>query len=763
MRLNFKIVQESIDRRFSFSYALKRMIVAFLLMLLSVLSPGTPALAAQSMHPDSSPAALLHAVSSFPLRREGSTAEGAFLEWIGNRVAEMAMRAVPFDFSRSDFAHSFSHCLRVEVPGRSPDSLVIAVPIDSPPDAASGVEGSINVALALDLLAHVRGTRPPLNLLVLFLGAEYGDTDDYPMGSTLFLHDYQPASRAAVLYLNFRTVPRKVIVRGGGKGIVSPFWLTKRCVDCLGASAVPYLLQAEEVQAFRLGATEERTLIAPYLRAGYPSVALEGEHSTEHTAGSPEMFSALSLFLRAFLFADGSKVPEEWDRHYLLLQTEDLSLIVGEKTYVTIFVASIAAVLVLALVFLKGLKKYVRTLGRNIAAIIPLAALAFLVLLAGTYAVRVILGLRGFPSLWRYAPLEFLGLKLCTALLLSAVLYVPLRRYPVRRKGSFYSAASLFFLLVEIAVVGVFDITFTSYFLWAFLLVFLSTLVRNRWAKAALAIPAPFWGIRGIIKLFLLPALPFCRVLTLSPVLGNLLVAGACIPFITILLRIGLMFPGRGLLRRGIREPLLAGVLLVCEGLLVAHLLIFSPFSPERPQPIDANQSIIVDAAGRTSSTSLEIESPAPVHGLSISTPQGPKALPPVWNGGLVTLDRVESPIQVTITSGQFLQQRALTLEVQMPSRPRSFSLSIESAEDFVLFDSSFPAVRIGPHSYRLLVGAFPPDPLVLQVSLPTEQSFTLTLVADFDAPLLGVEVMARADSHVATRVRVLRTIELKT
>jgi hypothetical protein len=71
--------------------------------------------------------------------------------------------------------------------------------------------------------------------------------------------------------------------------------------------------------------------------------------------------------------------------------------------------------------------------------------------------------------------------------------------------------------------------------------------------------------------------------------------------------------------------------------------------------------------------------------------------------------------------------------------------------------------VRIGPHSYRLLVGAYPPDPLSLQVSLPIEQAFTLTLTAEFDAPLIGVEVKARPDARVATRVRVVRTLEVKT
>jgi hypothetical protein len=341
-------------------------------------------------------------------------------------------------------------------------------------------------------------------------------------------------------------------------------------------------------------------------------------------------------------------------------------------------------------------------------------------------------------------------------------LYNPLRLLPVPRNGSFYSASALLFLLVEIAVVAVFDISFTPYFLWAFLFVFLSTLARSRWLKVVLAVPAPFWGIRGIINVFLVPALPFCRIITLSPILGNLLVAGACIPFILVLLRLGLIFPGKGLLRRGRRELLLAGVLLIASGLIMVRLLTFWPFSARNPQPIAATQTVVVDSAGRTSASTLRIDSPAPVTGVSLSSPTGTRVLPRDWKDA-VPLDPVDSPVRVTVATAQFLQQQTLTLAVAMPSRPRSFSVSIESVRDFVLYDSSFPAVRLGPRSYRLLVGAFPPDPLSLQLSLPIEQAFTLTITAEFDAPLIGVEVKGPPYARVATRVRVVRTLAVKT
>ena len=52
---------------------------------------------------------------------------------------------------------------------------IVAVPIDTPPDPGTATEGSVNAALALDLVSRLRGTTPALSLVVLFLGAERGD------------------------------------------------------------------------------------------------------------------------------------------------------------------------------------------------------------------------------------------------------------------------------------------------------------------------------------------------------------------------------------------------------------------------------------------------------------------------------------------------------------------------------------------------------------------------------------------------------------
>ncbi len=707
---------------------------------------------------------ILRTVSSYWPRMEGSRAEEELLAWIEGRLASMEIPSASFDFARSDFEHSFSRCLRVDIPGKSRDTLILAVPIDGPTDAAPGADGSINVALAVDLLQRLKGTVPPLSLTVLFLGAEYGDTDAYPMGSTLFLSEYQPDFKVAVLYLNLRAAPSRILIRGGGRGIVSPYWLITRSVTALRAAQVPVRLQGDELQVFRLGATDERTMIEPWLRAGYPAVGLEGIDAGGGGSGEPAAgLASLSEFLRGFVGAGGAGIPEEWDRHYLLFQAGDASLIVSEKAYVGILAGTLAAGLLLFLALLRRQEKNLRILFRNLPGIIPLTALTLLFLLAGTYALRGILALRGFPGLWKYAPLQFLALKVCIAMFLYSLLYNPLRRLPFPRGGSFYSAAALFLLVVEIAVIAVFDVSFTYYFLWAFLFVCLSSLARNRWLKAILALPAPLWGIQGIVTVFLAPALPFCHFLTLSPLQGNLLVASACLPFILVLLRLGLLFPGRGPLRRGVREIVFAGLFLAVGVALGLRLLLFSPFSPANPQPLEVTQIVVVDASDRTTSTTLAFDSPAPFGAVSVTDATGRRHISPSATDARLTLPLVEPPVRIDVDTRQFLEQRTVALRVDMPARPRLFALTVTSAQDFILYDSSFPAVRVGPREYRLLVGAFPPNPLGLQVTLPTGQAFTFTLSADFDSPLMGVEVSTRPNLRVATRVRVVRSLEVKT
>jgi hypothetical protein len=704
----------------------------------------------------------LAAISRFSPRPEGSPAEKRLLAWIEARLSSLPVAYAPFDFSQSDFQHSYSTCLRVDLPGTSRDTLIVAVPLDSPPDAPVERDGSLSVALALDLIATARDGSLPLSLTVLFLGAEYGAGGDYPMGSTLFLRDFQPEYRVATLYLDLLAVPSRVLVRGGGKGIVSPSWLLGRCVKSLGTAKVPYLLRSEETQVFRMGTTNERTLIEPWLKAGIPAVDLEGEY--RGTADPSARAQQLADFLRAFVAAGAAGIPDTWDRHSLLLPLGQVTVVLGERPYLAIVIGVLALTLLYSLVFRRGLKKYLRLLLRKAWAVVPLAAVSFLFLLAGTGLIMALLALRGFDTLWTYAPLPFLLLKVCVGLFLYAIMYNVFRRLPFPRNGSFYSAASLFFLLVDILVVAAFNISFAWYFLWAFLFVFLSALARNRWVKLLLFLPAPVWGLRDLVAVFVNPAAPFfCHFLLLSPLWGNLLVAGVSLPFILGLLRLGLLFPGRGILRRRVREFILAGLLFGGTAVLCVSLSTWSPFSPSTPQVLEAVQTITVGVDGKTAGTTLAVTSPAPLGAISIGDADGVRSLDPRGTSLFLPLSEADPPLRVDVQSRQLLRQRNVTIGLSMPTAPREVTATLAGDADFILLDSSCPALRDGPRAYRLLIGASPPNPLALELSLPLERTYTIVFTMRFDAPLIGTTVAGGPSARVVPSVLVVRSVEVKT
>ena len=702
-------------------------------------------------------------IQSFSPRLEGSAGEKRTVSFIESRLTALGVRFTLFDFSDSDFEHSFSSCVRVDIPGRKPDTLVLAVPLDQPPDAEKGRDGAVNIALALELIRVWRNAPPPVSLTVLFLGAEFGDTDAYPMGSALFLRSFQPEYRTAVIYLNLLEAPARILVRGGGRGIVSPYWLMNRTVDALRAAAIPYQLRGIESQVFRISFASEKTIIEPYLKAGYPSVELEGQGALEKSR-AVEWMSSFPDFFTGLLRETAAGIPDDWDRHYLLFQVGDFSLIITERAYIIVLIVTLAGMLLYSLTFREGLRKYTRTLMRNLPALLPITGIAFLLLIAGTLTLQGIQAVRGFPALWSYVPLTFLILKACVALCLYGVLYNPARRLPFPRNGSFYSAAALFILLIDIAVVAVFNISFTWYFLWAFLFVFFSALARPRWAKVLLFLPAPYWGIRGLIEVFTMPALPLCHFLLLSPIWGNLFIAAACLPFILVVLRLGLMLPGWGIFRRRTRELVIGGVLFAAAATLGTSLALFSPFSPANPQPVIALQALEVGPTDKVTRDTLSVSSPAPLGAITVSDAAGTRTMAPGGTSLAVPLPLpATSPVRIAQDSASFFSQRTVTLGISMPASPRAIVVTLSSEEDFILFDCTFPFVRESPNQYRILIGAFAPDPLLLQLTLPAGGTYTVGLGMEFDLPLIGAQVGAAGATRTSTRVRVQKSIEVKT
>ncbi|MCX7029846.1 MAG: hypothetical protein NTU62_06955 [Spirochaetes bacterium] len=701
----------------------------------------------------------LAAVAAFFPRPEGSSGEAGLLAHLSARLAESGIAATRFDFDESAEGYSYSSCLSARIEGRLADTLLVVAPLNHSAGAGPGASGDINVALALELLRRSREQVPAVTLTVLFLGAEYGDGEGYPMGSALFLRDFQPTQRVAVLYLGLTTGSSPVLVRASGRGVGSPGWLVARSTAALADAGVPYRLRAGELAVDRLGLGGQPTIVEPWLKAGIPAVALEdsGEPSVAPAADSA---AVLAAFLDRFLALSADGLEDEWDNHYLPITAGGRTLVAGEAVWVSVVAGLLALLLLFSLVFARGLKKYARALARTGWVLLPLLGLAVAALVAATLGLEGLLALRAFPTLWTWRPGVFLAAKLAAATLLAFAAVLPLARLGIDRHASLLSAAALLLLLVDVLVVLAIDVSLTFPFLWAFCWVFLASRARSRMAKLAFFLPSALLIIAGFVEALSSPSLPLSRFLLFSRWWGNLLIAVLALPFLLFLLRIGLALP----VRPGRREPgrrvlgVLALVLPAAAAVgLGAWAALWSPFSPSSPRPVTVEQAIDANGASR-----LAVSSPVPLRAVTVTDRDGERTMVVPGREASIDLAPSKASVAVSAQSTASLGRVNVTLTISAPAPVRRLTAVLSGGTDFVLYDCTFPFVREEAGRYRLLAGAFPPSPLSLGLTVPEGGAYRLDLELELDSPLLDVRFSVPS-SRVEERVRIFARVDIPT
>lgn len=692
-------------------------------------------------------------------RPEGSRGEKELLSFIEERLQSLRIPFTRLDFRESDKNHSFSSCLVADIRGELDDTLILAVPINHPAEISEELDGSINVALALSVAEHLSRETPPISVKILFLGAEYGQTGDYPMGSRLFLRDFFPDFRVMNLYLNLRRIPSRLYLRAGGRGIEAPYWLLDRCTVALEKTDIFFLMRGNENQIFRIGLTSEQTIIEPFLNAGYPAISFEGEYESLSPLEQENWVFSFNLFFAEFLKRFSEGIPETWDRHYLFFQARGFYFSISEKVYLIILLIVLAGILVYGLVFTRRLRKYLRILAHNIWALPLFFMFIFLLLFFSTWSIEGILLARNLINLWEELPLLFLGFKLAVPLAILFILLNLVKRFPIPRRGSFYSAAALLFLLLDIIVLAVINISFTYYFLWAFTFALLFSATSNRPLKVLLFLASPYWIVKSVVELFTLPRLEFCRVLLLSKLGGNLLLTVILIPFILMFIRLKFIFPPTRIITDRIRSAVTATMFgLILAGLLTTFF-VYAPYGPRRRQPVNATY-VIDDVADQRY---LELSSPAPLANLKAR--DGSTIISIDTRSRLYTLplsDRGEY-LETAISRVGFLDRENVNLLLTPWSEPYRVRLKVSAVKEFVLFDANYPYIREpGGREYTILIGVNPPLPLNIQLTVPKNRTFTVGITLEYLRSPEGYDLSGEF-AAISNRLTFRRDLELKT
>lgn len=696
-------------------------------------------------------------IRSFHPRLEGSGGENETLTYIEEVASARGLALSTRDFGALDDAHSFSRNARVNLPGVMPGELFILVPLNHAPGAPPSTDGSVNIAAALTLLELFAGESERPSLSFIFLGA---DTSERALGTRLFLEETVTGGRSAALYLDVSGPGRRVTLELGGSAPPAPRWLAEAGVSALVASGLPRRQHLSSLQVARSPLARPSVLDA-YLERDIPALRLRD--ATAGPAFSTEARPVLEAewaqgyvtFLVEVIRRAAPPQTQRWDRHYLYATVGDGVFFVGEQAYLVLLLAVLASPIIYGLAFRRRLRRYATLVARNAWALLVLAVLAFFFFFVATALMRGIMDFRDFPTLWQYAPGSYFILKLLVSVFLFAIVFQSLRGLPFPRNGSFYSAAAIFLLFVDIVLLSVFDIAFTFYFLWAFLFAFLFSLTRRPWLKALVLMATPVWIIVGLGELFAAGELSAAEALLLAPVTGNLIFAVVLLPFLLMLIRVDLMLHRRLRLPRGaaLRATIMGSA---AAAVLFALALVFlEPYSPERPQPVEATE--VIDLVSGTHR--LELRSPAPLDGLILARGAATYALDGAGRSHSVDLTGIPQPISVATARAEFLSRSRRSLTVGTELSPYLLEVSLSSADEILIFDADFPVSTDGEgRRAEFAVGPFPPNPLTVNFTVPRD----IHTVAEIE--LVSNETIMPLESRVERfelqpRTRVIETV----
>lgn len=691
-------------------------------------------------------------LSALGSRAEGSAQEKTAVRYITDFLTERGVRFEVSDFGDLVSAHSYSTSIHTYFRGTSNDELLVIVPLNSRDGNQGTANGALNIALGLALADLNARIAPRLSLRILFLGAEFGNGNAYPIGSRSFLSSYFPEGVSAAVYLDFDVPPEKIIFRTGDRGYVAPYWMMERCLESLDTSYLPYSLQGNERQFFRLGAASNPAPLVPYLAAGYPAVSFHGSGSIADANEAWMWADAFIDVISGLLQYNGN--PTEWDRHYLALKSGRISVIIQERTYLIIIISAIVLLLAYPLVLSRRFLNYAGSIARNFWALPMLLILVFLLLLLGTFLIEGLSFLKGYPDYWTRHPALIFLLKIMTAVFLFSLISQRVRRIHFPRRGRFYSAAALLILMSDIIILGIMDISLAYYMVWASLWAFLFSLAPNRILKTICLILSPVWLGKAAYDILTIPAMEIARELILARTSGNLLVAFIIFPFLLMLIRLDFMFRHpRKKTKRLLVTVTYITLGLGCGGLTLA-LAINAPFDERDPQPVEIHEVQNLD----TQTSYVEVKSPAALRSLMIQSDSGNQTMDS--RTGVYTLEAPLRPDLVTtrLSTSRFLGRTTHTLIVESRGMPVLVALTLESDDDFTMYDSSFPYTFLSSKEVEVFVGKNPPNPLAVEFTVPESLRGTIVVTASFTNPptsyaVTGENISTTRRMTVNTRV----------
>lgn len=655
-------------------------------------------------------------LSDFFPRVENSENEKKLFDYLENYFKTSGIIYDELNYSLLEQAHSFSKGYSASIQGLSDDLMVIAVPLNSKSSQNSSRDGSINIALALQLLEIFREYTPPVSIEFLFLGAERGTDLYYPLGSGFFLENFGAKDPTILLYFDMDKEKEIITLKNSSNDDLTPMWMVEQITELFLEENIPISSNSIQSFAYQSGFESASPLINKYLENDVPALILESKISTDIEMEDYQWANSFIETILSFVLNNKNGFDKEWDRHYLITVIGKYLITMGEKEGIIIILSFLALLLFILLMRSRNLHLNLKRFKTHFWTFPLFLFLTFMYLFLSTLVIEEISYFKDFPDLWQQYPIQFLLFKLCTAIFLYTGFTFLVKGLSISRSHHFYTYSAFVSVIISMLTVLFFNINFSYFFLWSLLIVSIFMSSRNENIKRIAIVLSPLPIVIICYLIFSYPYLNICRFLLINRVTGNIFLTIIIMP--TLMLISSLNYYHNRFHRhrnnfKNIFNIIFWGSMTL---LILYNINSSSPYTVFRKQPVYIDEKIDMDQMSR----SILFNSPAPIGNMEIQLNDKNLKLNNVGRSAEITAPMISDLFEIKEEYATFLDRIELNYSITAKGSPEYIIIQLNSEKPLIIFDSNFP-YQVTSDSKEIVfhIGKNPEIPLVLSIILP--------------------------------------------
>ncbi|PIE04703.1 MAG: hypothetical protein CSA76_02875 [Spirochaetales bacterium] len=668
--------------------------------------------------------------NSLPDREDGSAGEKEALRFIAQRLEELNIPYTRTPLDKTSSGYSYSASLSAVIPGTRPGNFILAAPVDG---------GAFSLAFLLEIAQTAQKQKPKHNMILMFLGAETGESPSHPFGSRQAASEYSGVKETFTLYIDSAEVPQYWRVDAGESKKITPGWLVRDLTRVLSSLYIPYHLRGTDIQMVRFGLRQGSGALGSWLNAGIPAIRIRGGGRIETRVQNQSIRTLKEAVFR--LDNKIETIPGATESSYLFFKPFSALMpqVIPELHLVAGLLGISALLLILALLRFRPVVLNLRRYGKYWWAMLLLFALVFLFFFLATLLVEETLLLNDFPELWHHVPGTFVFFKFALAVVLSLNFMLLTRSLPLPRTPHFYSYTAVAISVAGTIVLLAFNITAATYSIWTTVMLFMLTSLRNiRWKTAFLLLAMLPYLISMVVTVQDFHE-GVTRALLLNRVSTNLIATLILMPFISAFTSLHYWRTHYKKTRENLLLPAASFIFTIILLSTLLWILQFNPYGPDNPQPVLITDNINLQEGKRT----LQISSPAPI-GSAVLTVEGSHyPLEDLGRRAEVRAAAGRVPLVLEHNSHSFLGRKTIHIQISGEAPPEKLEIILNSSKPFTLHEANFPfEVAPGGTSVKLFTGNNPPLPLNIKLTVNREAEITLSCTAQWDAVLSPAQMI---------------------